>query len=197
MNESRRSNRDALPAPAKAPLSDPVPSSALQAFRTSSEAAPALPGVPRTRLPPSFIGQLRLTNGGVLSPPLDSSRLVAHGRLPVRRGRLHRRNAHLLLEQPVPHHLQRSGGRLERAGLAAPAAARTRDPDADRRRVLPDIQTGNPVEHDLHGPSSPPSGDPRLMASVRRDLCQDTDPRALLATIQRQPRPPRHTPNGL
>ena len=32
------------------------------------------------------------------------------------------------------------------------------------------------------------------MASVRRDLCQDTDPRALLATIQRQPRPPRHTP---
>jgi hypothetical protein len=30
-------------------------------------------------------------------------------------------------------------------------------------------------------------------ASVRRDLCQDTDPRAR-STIQRQPKPPRHTP---
>ena len=32
---------------------------------------------------PRFTGQLRLTSGGVLSPPLDSRRLVAHGRPPV------------------------------------------------------------------------------------------------------------------
>ena len=32
---------------------------------------------------PSFTGQLRLTGGGVLTPPLDSRRLVAHCRVPV------------------------------------------------------------------------------------------------------------------
>src|SRR5215217_6317891 len=72
-----------------------------------------------------------------------------------------------------------------------------RGPRTRTQTVAESFPTSRPatlVEHDLHGPSSPPSGDPRLMASVRRDLCQDTDPRALLATIQRQPRPPRHTP---
>lgn len=53
-------------------LAGPGPSDSPNPSRTLSEAAPTLPGVSRTRLPPSFIGQLRLTNGGVLSPPLDS-----------------------------------------------------------------------------------------------------------------------------
>ena len=34
-------------------------------------AASAVPRVPAFRLPLSFTGQLRLTGGGVLSPPLD------------------------------------------------------------------------------------------------------------------------------
>jgi hypothetical protein len=82
-------------------LAGPGPSDSPNPSRTSSEAAPALPGVPRTRLPPSFIGQLRLTNGGVLSPPLDSSRLVAHRRLPIRRRRLHRSDRHSRFDQPA------------------------------------------------------------------------------------------------
>lgn len=53
-------------------LAGPGPSDSPNPSRTLSEAAPTLPGVPRTRLPPSFIGQLRLTNGRVLSSPLDS-----------------------------------------------------------------------------------------------------------------------------
>jgi hypothetical protein len=53
-------------------LAGPGPSDSPNPSRTLSEAAPALPGVPRIRLPPSFVSQLRLANGGVLSPPLDS-----------------------------------------------------------------------------------------------------------------------------
>ena len=53
-------------------LAGPGSSDSPNPSRTLSEAAPAFPGVPRTRLPPSFTGQLRLTGGGVLSPPLLS-----------------------------------------------------------------------------------------------------------------------------
>ena len=49
-------------------LARPGPSDSPDPSRTLSEAAPALPGVPRIRLPPSFTGQLRLASGGVLSP---------------------------------------------------------------------------------------------------------------------------------
>src|SRR5215207_11393020 len=151
MNESRRSNRDALPAPAKAPLSDPVPSSALQAFRTSSEAAPALPGVPRTRLPPSFIGQLRLTNGGVLSPPLDSSRLVAHERLPVVTGRLHHHQAYLFVDQVLPQRQdcvrRRNPGPHRLHGFAATPAGNA---DADLRVPLGHIHSRATAVDDFH-----------------------------------------------
>jgi hypothetical protein len=46
---------------------------------------------------PSFTGQLRLTSGGVLSSPPDSRRLVAHHRLPVIAGGLHRDQFHPLV----------------------------------------------------------------------------------------------------
>ena len=59
-------------------LAGPGLSDSANPSRTLSEAAPAFPGVPRIRLPPSFTGQLRLTSGVGLSPPLDLERLVAH-----------------------------------------------------------------------------------------------------------------------
>jgi hypothetical protein len=92
---------------------------------------------------PSFTGQPRQASGGVISPPLDSQRLVAHRRLPIRRRGLHRRDAHPGLDQPIPHHPQRPSCRLERARLAAPATARAGRADADRQRLLADIQTGD------------------------------------------------------
>jgi hypothetical protein len=47
-----------------------------------------------------------------------------------------------------------------------------------RHRLLADIQPGDPVEHDLHRiPPFHSEGGHRLPAPVRRDLCQDTDPR--------------------
>ena len=50
---------------------------------------------------PSFTGQLRLTGGEVVTPPLDSRRLVAHHRLPVIRGGLHDDPGHAELMEPI------------------------------------------------------------------------------------------------
>src|SRR5829696_7591890 len=72
-----------------------------------------------------------------------------------------------------------------------------RGPGTRTQTVAESFPTSRPATRSNMTSTAPPplhQGDPRLMASVRRDLCQDTDPRALLATIQRQPRPPRHTP---
>jgi hypothetical protein len=51
---------------------------------------------------------------------------------------------------PAPHHLQRSGGRLERPRLAAPPTARPRCAQAHRHRFLAGIEHGDSIEHDLH-----------------------------------------------
>jgi LysE type translocator len=71
-------------------------------------------------------------------------------RLPIRRGRFHRRNQDAGFDQPVPHHLQRPRGRLERPRLSAPPTPWAGRAHAHRHRILADIQTGDPVEHDLH-----------------------------------------------
>src|SRR5215207_9165813 len=92
----------------------------------------------------------RLHVGGVEQPYLHDFFQAVERRLPIRRRRLHRRDAHPGLDQPVPHHPQRPSCRLERARLAAPATAWAGRADADRQRLLADIQTGDPVEHDLH-----------------------------------------------
>src|SRR4029453_8101493 len=122
----------------------------------------------------------RLHVRGVEQPHLHHLFQAVERWLPIRRRRLHRRNAHPGLDQPVPHHPQRSRHGLERPRFRAPPAFRAGDTYADRQRLLAHIQTGDPVEHDLHRvpPRSAPRGDLRLTASVRRDLCQDTDPRA-------------------
>src|SRR5215204_763879 len=141
-------------------LAGPGPSDSPNPSRTSSEAAPALPGVPRTRLPPSFIGQLRLTNGGVLSPPLDSSRLVAHERLPVVTGRLHHHQTHLFVDQMFPQRqdcVRCRGPRPHRLhGFAATPAG---DADADLRVPLGHIHPRTTAVHDFHD-QLPPSAEP-------------------------------------
>src|SRR5688500_3768426 len=74
-----------------------------------------------------------------------------------------------------------------------------RGPGVRTHTVNVSLPTSRPATRSNKTSMSPPfhpSGDHHLTGSVRRDLCQDTDPRALLATIQRQPRSPRHTPTS-
>ena len=142
----------------------------------------------------AFAAGHRLHVRGVQQPHHHHLFQAVERRLPIRRGRLHRRNGHPGLDQPVPHHPQRAEHRLEGARLAAPPTARARRADAHRHRILADIQTGDPVEHDLHG--VPLSDREATLASQRRSggTSARTQTRVLVATIQRQPRPPRHTP---
>ena len=65
----------------------------------------------------------RLHVRGVEQPHLHDLFQAVERRLPIRRGRLHRRDRHPGLDQPVPHHPQRAEHRLERARLTAPPTA--------------------------------------------------------------------------
>jgi hypothetical protein len=96
-------------------LAGPGLSDSANPSRTLSEAAPAFPGVPRIRLPPSFTGQLRLTSRVGLSPPLNLKRLVAHHRLPIVRRRLHHHPLNAQLDQMIRQLGQRPRhGRMSR-----------------------------------------------------------------------------------
>jgi len=99
--------------------------------------------------------------------------------LPIRRGRLHRRDRHPGLNQPVPHQPQRPGRGLERPGLAMTTPPRPRSPQTHRHRGLANIQTGNPVEHHFHLQHPHPLDSRQKRRSPGRVLLQkETDPRA-------------------
>jgi hypothetical protein len=108
-------------------------------------------------------------------PDLQHLLQAVERRLPVGRGRLHRRDRHALGQQPVPHHYQRARRGLDRPRLAHPTTTRPRRAHADAQRLLADVQPGDPLEQDLHLDRLPR----QRVDAVRRDLCQDTDPRAL------------------
>ncbi len=121
-------------------------------------------------------------------------------RLPVRRGRLDRRDRHPFRDEPVPHHAQRAGHRREGPRLAAPPTRlRARGPHAHRHRRLAHIQPGHAFEHDFH-PDHPlsvtttPTGRPAGVA--RKVFCQDTDPRARSSNQTAPEDPAPYTSSG-
>ena len=93
---------------------------------------------------------------GVEQPHLHRLLERIEHRLPVRRGRLHRRDLDTLLDQPLPQQPQRPGRGLERAHLGVPGAAtRARGAHAHRDRGLGHIQPGDPLEHHFHHSHAP------------------------------------------
>ena len=88
---------------------------------------------------------------GVQQPHLHHLLQAVERRLPIRRRRLHRRDRHPGLDQPVPHHPQRPGRRLERPRL--------RVPPARRARVCARTPSPTPCRHPGRRPgrTSPPS----------------------------------------
>jgi hypothetical protein len=79
----------------------------------------------------------------------DVSRQSQNNALPVRRGRLHRRDRPALRQEPVASHVEsRSWFGTYASRCAVPS--RTGRPRAHRHRRLPDVQTCDPVEQHVH-----------------------------------------------
>ena len=138
----------------------------------------------------------RLHVRGVEQPDLHHLLQAVERRLPIRRGRLHRRDRHPVLDQPVPHHPQRPGRRLERPRLAVPATA-ARPASARTPSPTPSRHPGRrPARTSLPSRSAPSRCDGRRR---RRPVSPGgssarTQTHVLAATIQRHPKTPRHTP---
>jgi hypothetical protein len=133
----------------------------------------------------------RLHVSGVEQPHLHDFFEAVERRLPIRRGRLHRRNRHTGLDQPVPHQPQRPRRGAKRPRLTGTAPSRTRRTHTHRHRRLAHIQPGDAFEHDFHPDHSFPLT--TRSASPGRSSAR-TQTHVLAATIQRHPKTSRHTP---
>jgi hypothetical protein len=88
--------------------------------------------------------------GGVEQPRRHAFLEAVEDRLPVRRGRLHRRQGDPALHEPVRHHPQRAGHRRERARLRHPPARGAWGAHADHDDLLADVQTCDPLDQHVH-----------------------------------------------
>ena len=118
----------------------------------------------------------RLHVRGVEQPHLHDLLQAVERRLPIRRGRLHRRDRHALARPASPASPPASGSSSGTSAShcpparAGPACARTPSPTPCRHPARRPARTALPSR-------SPPLRRHRL-GVARRALCQDTDPRA-------------------
>jgi hypothetical protein len=87
---------------------------------------------------------------GVEQPRRHALFQAVEHRLPVRRGRLHRRQRDPARHQPVGHHPQRPRHRGERPRLRDPPASGTGGAHADHDDLLADVQTRDPLDQHVH-----------------------------------------------